>query len=321
MDLSEALTFANSPVFPGMNVDEASQRAERLQNEEAIQLLRRAWWEAPRGKEPFEFSLVMELADRNRALCDQIGSEHLRNERGWSLARSLSERDLIRGVAKLQHRRVASVRKTAGAGAEDLAIAFTEAKCSGMVVGIDIETTDRFPDRGYIVNVGLQFMDIGPGAHPLTGYAAFCGLPSDPYATSGVPLSEIHGITWDDLKDRRPLREDSEMQQAILTTLKAYPYLAHNAAFEDSWFMLNIDGYAEARKADKITPIDTRDICRRIDPEVRTLPRESAPASLEHWARRRGTLAPDEKERHLGLEDVDLMLRTTVAELAERNML
>jgi hypothetical protein len=117
-----------------------------------------------------------------------------------------------------------------------------------------------------------------------------------------------------------PLRQNSKMQKAILAALTAFPYMAHNAAFEDSWFMLNVDGYAEARKAGKIVPIDTRDICRRVDPEVRLLPRETHPATLENWARRRGTLSKNEKERHLGLEDVDLMLATVQAEFSERKM-
>ena len=84
--------------------------------------------------------------------------------------------------------------------------------------------------------------------------------------------------------------------------------------------MLHLDGYAEARKAGKIAIVDSRDVCRRIDPDVRMLPRESSPASLENWARRRGTLKADEKERHLGLDDVFLMLRTMQAEFNERNM-
>lgn len=96
--------------------------------------------------------------------------------------------------------------------------------------------------------------------------------------------------------------------------------MAHNAAFEDSWFMLHLDGYAEARKAGRIVPIDTRDICRRVDPEYRTLPHESRPAALENWARRRGVLAAGDSERHLGLEDVDLMFKTVQAEFTARNM-
>ena len=73
--------------------------------------------------------------------------------------------------------------------------------------------------------------------------------------------------------------------------MKKYPYMAHNAAFEDSWFKIHLDGYAEARRAGKIIVIDSRQICRSLDADVRSLPRESAPAALENWARRRGTLS------------------------------
>ena len=84
---------------------------------------------------------------------------------------------------------------------------------------------------------------------------------------------------------------------------------------------LNLNGYAEARKTGKIIPIDTRDLCRSLDPEVKFMSWEAHPASLEAWAQRRGTLAADEAERHLGLDDTDLMFRTVLAELKERNLL
>ena len=96
--------------------------------------------------------------------------------------------------------------------------------------------------------------------------------------------------------------------------------MAHNAAFEDSWFKLHLEGYAEARREGKIVIIDSREICRRLDGEVKTLPRESSPAALENWARRRGTLGTGEVEQHLGLDDTDLMLRTVQAEFNEKNL-
>ena len=77
---------------------------------------------------------------------------------------------------------------------------------------------------------------------------------------------------------------------------------------------------ATVRRAGKIIVIDSRHICRSVDGEVRTLPRESAPASLQNWARRRGTLAADENELHLGLDDTDLMLRTVQAEFNGKGM-
>ena len=320
MDLSQAIECASAFVFPGFLTDDASLSAERAKNEEALGALRAAWADAPAGREPFSYDLVRSLADRNRDVCDRFGIEKLRDVSASSLARGLSNADLIHAVAVLQHRTDAQVTALSGTDARDLNVAWVDAPVSGMVVGIDIETTDRDPARGYIINVGLEFMTVGPDAEPHDPFAGYFGLP-DLYAEKGVPLADIHKIQWSDLEGRRPFREDVQVQKALLAALTAYPYMAHNAAFEDSWFMLHIDGYAEARKAGRVVPIDTRDICRRVDPETRTLPHEMRPASLESWALRRGTLKPGESERHLGLDDVELMLATVQAEFTARNML
>ena len=319
MELSQAIDLASAFVLPGLVSDEASLQAERMKNEDAIKTLMDAWRSAPAGKEPFGFDLVLSLVDRNRDVCDRIGAEKLRDTSPSALARKLPDADLVHAVAAMQRRPDAEVAAIAGPGLEDLNIAYVDAPVSGMVMGIDIETTDRDPARGYVVNIGLEFMDLAAKAKPHDAFAGYCGIPSM-YAEKGVPLEFIHHIAWDDLKDSKPLRTNAAMQKALLAAMCAYPFMAHNAAFEDSWFMLNIAGYAEARKAGKICVIDSRDICRRVDPEVRILPRESRPATLENWARRRGTLAADESEVHLGLDDVELMLRTVQAEFAERNM-
>ncbi len=319
MNLAQAIEHANALVFPAFLTDDLARTAEREKNEEAISLLTSAWMEAPLGSEPYPFDLVRNLADRNRELCDLIGEEKLRDLRGTSLSQHLSDDDLLRSAASLQQRNVAEVRRAAGPGLRDMGIAYTEATVSGSVVGVDIETTSRYPDRGYIINVGLQVVKLAPKGRASNSYSMYCGIP-DLYASTGVPLANIHQISWKDLDGKKPFRQNAKLQKALLMTFETYPYLAHNAAFEDSWFMLNLDGYAESRKAGKIVPIDTRDICRRIDPEVRTLPHDARPAALETWARRRKTLKANEKERHLGLEDVDLMIRTVEAEFAERHM-
>ena len=319
MNLAQAIEHANALSLPGFFSDDATLVADREKNEEAIGLLTDAWMSAPLGSEPFPFDLVRELADRNRDTCDEYGADRLRDAQGTGLARKLSDADLVRGVAVMQHRSPADVERDAGPGLKDLTVAYRNAPVSGTVVGIDIETTDRFPNRGYIVNVGLQIAELTPNGTCDEGYVAYCGIP-DLYAEKGVPLADIHHISWDDLAGKLPFRRNAQLQKAILAALTTYPYMAHNAAFEDSWFMLHLNGYAEARKAGRVVPIDTRDICRRVDPETKTLPHEARPATLENWARRRGTLKPNEKERHLGLDDVDLMLRTVQAEFAERNM-
>ena len=162
-------------------------------------------------------------------------------------------------------------------------------------------------------------MELTSDATPHDAEAHYCGLP-EMYRETGVPLAEIHHITWDDIDGKTPFRENKALQKQILKLMKKYPYMAHNAAFEDSWFKLHLEGYAEARRDGKIIVIDSREICRRLDGEVKTLPRESSPASLENWARRRGTLATGEAEQHLGLDDTDLMLRTVQAEFNEKSL-
>ena len=186
-------------------------------------------------------------------------------------------------------------------------------------VCFDIETTGRAPERGYIINVGWEIMELTSDAVPHDAEAHYCGLP-DIYRGEDVPLSNIHHITWDDIDGKKPFRENKELQKQLLKLMKKYPNMAHNAAIEDSWYKIHLDGYAEARRAGKIIVIDSRQICRSLDADVRSLPRESAPAALENWARRRGTLAAAANEQHLGLDDTDLMLRTVQAEFNLKNL-
>lgn len=320
MDINQAMECAMTTSLPGFLVDDAALTNERLHNEEALSTLLAAWSQADAAQLPFQFGMVRNLADRNRQICDSFGSERLHDLPTVCLQRRLPDEDLIRAVATLQHRDFDEVAKIAGPDLSDLSVAWLGKPVSGMVVGVDIETTDRDPARGYIINIGLEFMTIEPNATPHDPFSGYFGLP-DMYAEKGVPLTHIHKITWSDVEGQKPFRENTQVQAAILAAMEAYPYMAHNAAFEDSWFMLHVNGYAEARKEGRITIVDTRDVCRRVDPEVRTLPRESRPAALESWAHRRGTLKAGEVERHLGLDDVELMLATVLAEFGERNML
>lgn len=320
MNLVQALEVAQSFSLPGFFIDDASLDEERRRNEEALAILSSAWWGAPLGEEPFSFDLIRSLADRNRVTCDSYGADRLRDVPGTMLARGLADADLIAGVAALQGRAPEEVAKTAGPEAQDLAIAYVEAPLAAVrLCGFDIETTSRNPERGYLINMGLSFMELTPDAVPDNEHEAYFGIPAL-YEETGVPLEEIHHITWADLAGKKPFREHREAQDALLQVFERFPLVAHNAAFEDSWLKLHLDGYAEARKEGRITIVDTRDVCRRLDPDVRTLPRESSPAALEKWALRRGSLKAGEKERHLGVDDVRLMFATMQAEFSERRM-
>lgn len=318
MKLSEALDQANALVIPEILAFEgfSAMDAERRKNEEALATLRE---EFQKSENPsFGFDVILDLAERNRQLCDSIGIERLNNTRDSSLARGLSDEDLCKGIAALQKRRASTVINKVHSDATARAFAYLEKPIKGTVLGIDIETTDRYPDRGYIINVGFELMEMGPATEPFDGEAYFFGLPAQ-YEQQGVPLENIHHIGWADVAGKTPFRQDKVLQKRLLKLMCKHPFMAHNAAFEDSWFMLNIDGYAEARKAGKITVIDSRDICRMLDPEVKSLPRESSPAALENWAKRRHVLDKTDKEVHQGLDDTHLMFKTVQAEFIERN--
>ena len=320
MNLSDAIGHASTIFMPEFlfGADEAMLKGEQAANEEALHLLIEEYFANPNPS--FGFDLVMDLADRNRSICEMIGPEGVQADRSRNLANHLSDDDILRGVAALQRRSVDRVAKEVEGMNASKGVLYGSKPARGRFVGIDIETTSTSPDRGYIINVGWEMCELVEDAQPTDASSVFCGLPPQ-YAEIGVPLSEIHLITWNDVGDKVPFREDKDLQKRLLKVLKSRPFMAHNAAFEDSWFMLHLDGYAEARKEGKIVPIDTRDICRALDPEVRFLSWEAKPASLEAWAQRRGTLAADEVERHLGLDDTELMFCTLIAELKERNLL
>lgn len=318
MNVSQALEYSMQPFIPMFIYgDYDAMESERRRGEEAMKTLIDEW---RANDEPgFDFNVILQLADQNRELCDQIGENRLRNLSSPLLARSLSDADTCAGIAKLQGRSASTVARAVRGDRDAYAVEWVRKPIKGKVLGIDIETTGRAPERGYIINVGWELMDLTSDAVPHDPESYYCGLP-EMYREAGVPLADIHKITWADVEGKRPFREDTELQKRLLSLMKKRPYVAHNAAFEDSWFMLHLPGYAEARREGKIIVIDSRQICRSIDEEVRTLPRESSPASLENWARRRGTLAADEAERHLGLDDTDLMLRTMQAEFNRKGM-
>ncbi len=318
MNLQQALEYQRQPFIPMFIYgDYDAMESERQKGEEALKLLEAEYFANPEAS--FGFDVITDLADRNRELCDQIGEARLRNVTPATLSRGLTDADLCAAIGKMQGRAASAVAREVRGDRNAYSVAYVRKPIKGCVLGIDIETTGRAPERGYIINVGWELMELTSTAVPTDAEAHYCGLP-DIYRGADVPLTEIHHITWDDIDGKTPFREDKKLQKQLLKLMKKYPYMAHNAAFEDSWFKIHLEGYAEARRAGKIVVIDSRDICRKLDGEVNTLPRESAPASLENWARRRGTLAPDANEQHLGLDDTDLMLRTVQAEFNRKEM-
>ncbi len=255
MNVSQALEYERQPFIPMFIYgDHGAMESERQKGEEALKVLETEYFTAE-GDPSFDFATVRDLADRNRDLCDQIGEARLRNVTPATLSRGLSDADTCAAIGKMQKRTAASVMREIRGDRDALGVAYARKPIQGTVLGIDIETTGRAPERGYIINVGWEIMDLTSDAVPHDAEAHYCGLP-DIYRGEDVPLSNIHHITWDDIDGKTPFRENKELQKQLLKLMKKYPYMAHNAAFEDSWFKIHLDGYAEARRAGKIIVID-----------------------------------------------------------------
>lgn len=137
------------------------------------------------------------------------------------------------------------------------------------------------------------------------------GVPTQ-NALLGNPL--ILDLTGIDVRDRasadfRLFDEWPEAQIGLLQRLEQQPYVAHNARFEHSFFMLNVAGYAESYRAGNITIIDTLPMSRRWDEG--SIPDDEHPHgnnTLDAYAKRQGALDASKSERHLGLEDTHIML-------------
>lgn len=198
------------------------------------------------------------------------------------------------------------------------------------VMGIDIETTGIDPARDYIIDVGFEFMNMAsqrPAGEPETyayeqGYYAAgdaygqsrlaFGVPPENAALGNALIAKLTGI---DVRGRsseagyRLFDEWSQAQAGLLARLTQQPYVAHNATFEHSWFMLNVAGYAESYRAGRITIIDTLPMSRQWDPgAVPTNEHPYGDNTLDAYAKRQGALDSAHNERHLGLEDSHIML-------------
>ena len=147
MNLSEAISHASTIFMPEFlfGADEAMLLGERAANEDAIHLLVEEYFANPNPG--FEFDLVMDLAERNRSICDMMGPESVQANRSHNLANNLSDDDILRGVAALQHRSVERVAKEVEGMNATRGVLYGSKPAKGTFVGVDIETTSTSPDR------------------------------------------------------------------------------------------------------------------------------------------------------------------------------
>lgn len=174
------------------------------------------------------------------------------------------------------------------------------------VLGIDLETTGLKPSRAWVINSGWLYTDLHDPTGRLYGGERRSYGVSKTRMMLGNPTENISGITTGELDGLKPLELDPCMQDEILDALTGgVPFVAHSAGFEDSFFKQNIDGYAEAKRDGLVKIIDSRKISQWLDDYD-----GKRGNHLEQYARHWNALDPElDRERHLGLEDSEIMLR------------
>lgn len=196
------------------------------------------------------------------------------------------------------------------------------------VFGIDLETTGLNPLRVYVIDCGYMNMNVSPTSNGRTNlnvtednnlFIKDYNNIEDAYNVGrqmfGVPekrmklgnkVAFVTGIETDMLTGKIPFDEDITAQRNLLKKLEEVPYVAHNAHFEHSFFMANVDGYAEAYRNGKITIIDTMYMSKIWD--KKSTDEDHGSNSLNDYAKRWEAISKDDNERHLGLEDTFIML-------------
>ena len=115
MNLNEAIGHASTLFMPEFlfGMDDDLLEGERAINEEALHLLIEEYFSNPNPS--FGFDLVLDLADRNRSISDMMPPETVGGDRSRSrnLPSGLSDADILRGIATMQHRRVETLEKEA----------------------------------------------------------------------------------------------------------------------------------------------------------------------------------------------------------------
>lgn len=133
------------------------------------------------------------------------------------------------------------------------------------LIGVDIETSRASPRTGRIIETGIVRLEAGKS--PKIIYSELHGVSARVLSGTGVGFKEVHGISPSDLNDRMHF-EDADTQKKILDYLKSGIMVAHNAGFEDRFFVANLQGYAEARDAGEIIILDTRVLATLLMPET-----------------------------------------------------
>ena len=198
------------------------------------------------------------------------------------------------------------------------------------VAGLDFETTGLYADSCYVIDSGMERMDISPTAphedkrseadknhkYREDVYSSDNGaydIASHQYGAdrmriaAGNPAESTNHIPAEEIAKHKPLDENPYAQKQLLEFATSAPLVAHNANFEHHMMMANVDGYAEAYRKGKVRLIDTMHMCQSL-PKPEKYKDDKQRPNLDVYMKRWNAIPETSNEVHRGLEDTDGML-------------
>lgn len=170
------------------------------------------------------------------------------------------------------------------------------------LIGLDLETSGFSPSMGRIIEIGISVLELDSSSD--TGYretkriSRLCGIPRKAREGKGTGFESTHHISVKDLDGKAPF-SDPHNQAEILAILCSGVVVAHNAAYEDQWLKVHLDGYAEARAEGRIVLLDTMLIARHMIGN--DMPNHKLVSLVERYGR-------EYIGAHRAVVDVDMMM-------------
>lgn len=141
-------------------------------------------------------------------------------------------------------------------------------------VGIDLETAGASPTSGSIIEYGASVRS-GYATSSLARNDTELGKTSKLYGLSkkallarGTGNIAVHGISISQIAKKRTFLNPKEGEAVLNQLSRVGIILAHNAGFEKRWLSTHVPGFADAVKKGKIRILDTRNLSKRLLPDV-----------------------------------------------------
>ena len=141
-------------------------------------------------------------------------------------------------------------------------------------VGIDLETAGASPTSGSIIEYGASVRSgyatssLARNDTELEKTSKLYGLSKKALLARGTGNIAVHGISISQIAKKRTFLNPKEGAEVLNQLSRVGIMLAHNAGFEKRWLSTHVPGFADAVKKGKIRILDTRNLSKRLLPDV-----------------------------------------------------